>query len=213
MFRSEMRLSGRDVFLLLLAANAVTSVSVRGQVYDQTSPDLGIRANLLLDYHSPVFSGCPHGTVVAASCLFDGLGDDVYREFVARALSQVSPLIACGTPLAEALSTAENQTFGELILRSEARILTLDERLMTVAENHGLPPEVGSRLNQLPALGSDSVLHTPRPAGGVIDSAVIRSAVEMDCHQSAFTEAALAALIGMRPPQNSVVDFQAPQMH
>ncbi|MBD9428083.1 hypothetical protein IB232_22345 [Pseudomonas sp. PDM15] len=211
MYRSEVRLTGRDVFLLLCAADAITSVSVRGQVYDQTSPDLGIRANLLLDYQSPVFAGCPHGTVVAASCLFDGLTDEVYQEVIARALAQVHPQIAAGTSAREALSMAESQAFDELIFRPEARTLTIDEHLMAVAANHGLLPRVSARVHELPSIDSQGVLRTPRRSAGLINTSVIRSAIALDCRGSPFTEAALASLIGVLP-QAQVVEFPAPEM-
>ncbi|MDH0611301.1 hypothetical protein N5D28_20690 [Stutzerimonas stutzeri] len=211
MYRSEVRLTGRDVFLLLCAADVITSVSVRGQVYDQTSPDLGIRANLLLDYQSPVFAGCPHGTVVAASCLFDGLTDEVYQEVIARALADVHPQIAAGASAREALSMAESQAFDELIFRPEARALTVDEHLMAVAANHGLLPRVSARVHELPCVDSQAVLRTPRRSAGLLDNSVIRSAIALDYRESPFTEAALALLIGLSP-QTSTLDFLAPKI-
>jgi len=173
--------------------------------------DLGIRANLLLDYQSPVFAGCSHGTVVAASCLFDGLTGEVYQEVIARALAQVHPQIAAGTSARKALSTAESQAFDELIFRPEARALSIDEHLMGVAANHGLLPRISARMHDLPSIDGQAVLRTPRRSAGLIDTSVIRSAIALDCRESPFTEAALASLIGVLP-QGAVVEFLAPEM-
>jgi len=155
------KLSAIALFDALRAAGLASIAGARGRVFDQTDPDVGIRAQLLLDYSSPVFSAQPDGCVVLADCVFDGLSVSQYQGIVSLALGDA--MEKAGRPLDKAvLAVAELDALAQLVALPNARMVLLLPDHLKLAQPFGVGDQLFALLGSVEPYKRGDAIVTPR---------------------------------------------------
>jgi hypothetical protein len=158
-------LSAVDVFRVLQEAGAIMSTRVLAKVFDQSKPDVGIRARLFLGFTAPSFSAQQDGSFLLAECVFDGLSMDRYQGLVSATLRDAMDRLGSGLT-ACVIEVAELDIFRQLIELPQARLVCLEEGYLELAACSGADRAMLDRVAMVEPYVQGASLVTPRFAEG-----------------------------------------------